>query len=106
MKKAITIGALATIVSLAGGFAFIYESPIYPLDSETVTYDPSLVQRGVELAILGDCKTCHTSASGKAFAGGLARATPFGTVYSTNITPDRGTGIGLWSEAAFRRAMR
>jgi len=63
------------------------------------------VARGRNLAILGDCAGCHTQAHGPAFAGGLSFNTPFGTIYSTNITPDRDTGIGKWSEADFYRAL-
>jgi mono/diheme cytochrome c family protein len=58
------------------------------------------------LAAIGNCSDCHTAGGGKSFAGGLPVPTPFGTVYSSNITPDPDTGIGRWSEAAFRRAMR
>src|SRR5262249_19589506 len=47
----------------------------------------------------------HTAPGGRAFAGGLALPAPFGTIYSTNITPDEATGIGRWSEEAFRRAL-
>ncbi len=50
--------------------------------------------------------SCHTVAGGRAYAGGVALHTPFGTIYSTNITPDAQTGIGTWSEAAFSRALR
>jgi mono/diheme cytochrome c family protein len=64
------------------------------------------VKRGAELAAVGNCIACHTLPGGKAFAGGLAVPTQFGTIYSTNITPDEKTGIGGWSEEAFRRAMR
>ncbi|HEY2464479.1 MAG TPA: cytochrome c [Steroidobacteraceae bacterium] len=69
-------------------------------------FDRSLVQRGRYLAIAGDCISCHTRAGGAPFAGGLALHTPFGTLYSTNITPDPQTGIGSWSEAEFARALR
>jgi mono/diheme cytochrome c family protein len=69
-------------------------------------FDPALVQKGAELAAVGNCIACHTIPGNKAFAGGLALPTPFGTIHSTNITPDRETGIGKWSEAAFSRAMR
>ena len=55
---------------------------------------------------MGNCNDCHTSRGGKSFAGGVAVPTPFGAIYSSNITPDPDTGIGRWSEAAFRRAMR
>ena len=70
------------------------------------SFDPALVKRGRDLAAIGNCNDCHTLRGGKAFAGGLPVPTPFGTIYSSNITPDPDTGIGRWSEAAFRRAMR
>src|ERR1700754_4235159 len=70
------------------------------------SFDPALVKRGRDLAALGNCNDCHTVRGGKAFAGGLPVPTPFGTIYSSNITPDADTGIGRWSEAAFLRAMR
>ncbi|HZY11243.1 MAG TPA: cytochrome c [Beijerinckiaceae bacterium] len=69
-------------------------------------FAPDLVKRGGELAALGYCASCHTAESGKPFAGGPSLATPFGTIYGTNITPDAETGIGAWSQAAFNRAMR
>lgn len=69
-------------------------------------FDPALVRRGQQLASLGDCNSCHSTADGPAYAGGVPLATPFGTIYGTNITPDPGTGIGNWPEAAFRRALR
>lgn len=69
-------------------------------------FPPEQVARGAELAAIGDCSVCHTTRNGPSFAGGRAIPTPFGSVYSTNITPDDQTGIGLWSEDAFRRAMR
>ena len=70
------------------------------------SFDANLVKRGRDLAAVGNCNDCHTVRGGKAFAGGLAVPTPFGAIYSSNITPDPETGIGRWSEAAFRRAMR
>src|SRR4051812_27637264 len=73
---------------------------------DTASFGPDLVKHGAQLAAVGNCIACHTVPGGKAFAGGLAVPTPFGTIYSTNITPDEPTGIGAWSEGAFRRAMR
>ncbi len=64
------------------------------------------LRRGQQLAALGDCTVCHTSAGGAVNAGGRALETPFGVIYSTNITPDVETGIGNWSYPAFERAMR
>jgi mono/diheme cytochrome c family protein len=69
-------------------------------------FDQALVQRGATLAALALCANCHTAKPNAPFAGGLAVGTPFGTVYSTNITPDRATGIGDYTYAAFARAMR
>jgi mono/diheme cytochrome c family protein len=66
----------------------------------------TLVQRGAYLARVGDCAACHTARGGKPFAGGLPMDTPFGTIYSTNITPDKETGIGGYSFQAFDDAVR
>ena len=62
--------------------------------------------RGAYLARVGDCTACHTAAGGKPFAGGLGFPTPVGTIYSTNITPDRETGIGQYTLKDFIRLMR
>ena len=64
------------------------------------------VERGRYLAQAGDCVACHTAPRGKEFAGGRALATPLGAIYSTNITPDRETGIGGDSLEDFTRALR
>lgn len=69
-------------------------------------FAPDIVRHGTELAAGGFCGACHTAEGGKALAGGRPLATPFGTIYGSNITPDRDTGIGGWSAEAFRRAMR
>ena len=63
------------------------------------------LERGAYLAKVGNCAACHTARGGAAFAGGKAIRTPFGTVYTSNITPDAATGIGKWSADAFHRAM-
>jgi len=68
--------------------------------------DEALIERGKYLATAANCQTCHTRAGGEAFAGGLAFTLDFGTLYSTNITPDPDTGIGGWSEEDFERALR
>lgn len=62
-------------------------------------------ERGRYLAAAASCETCHTAEGGQPFAGGRALVTPFGTFYTPNITPDRETGIGRWSEAQFLRAL-
>lgn len=65
----------------------------------------SLIVRGEYLARAADCMACHTAPGGKPFAGGLAIRTPFGTLYSPNITPDRKTGIGNFTDAEFLRVL-
>jgi mono/diheme cytochrome c family protein len=66
----------------------------------------ALVARGKYLATAGNCGACHTTSDGQPFAGGLEFDTPFGKIYSTNITPDAQTGIGKWTAAQFKQAIR
>lgn len=69
--------------------------------------DPQQLARGAYIAQLGDCAACHTAPkAGKPFAGGYPLGTPLGVVYSTNITPDKMTGIGAWSYDDFAKLMR
>ena len=63
------------------------------------------IAKGEYLARAGDCIACHTAPGGKPFAGGLAMATPFGTLYTSNITPDPETGIGKWTADQFYTMM-
>ncbi len=63
------------------------------------------VARGAYLAQAGNCMACHTSRGGEPYAGGRGIDTPFGTVYSSNLTPDDKTGLGRWSAPVFWRAM-
>ena len=65
----------------------------------------NVAERGEYLARAGDCIACHTAPEGRIFAGGRAMPTPFGTLYSSNITPDPETGIGKWSSDDFYRTM-
>jgi mono/diheme cytochrome c family protein len=67
--------------------------------------DPGLVRRGAYLTRIGDCAACHTADPNRPFAGGVPISTPFGTIYTPNITPDPDTGIGQWSDTDFLRAM-
>ena len=70
--------------------------------------DPNLIAHGAYLTTAAGCADCHTDSKqgGQPYAGGRALATPFGTFYAPNITPDVDTGIGRWSEAQFLRALR
>jgi nicotinate dehydrogenase subunit B len=106
-------GALATAAALAAAVigiagALLPWRSIAPIARpDASTYSAATIARGQQLAALGDCAVCHTAANGGTInAGGRAIETPFGTIYSTNITPDPETGIGAWSYPAFERAMR
>jgi len=68
--------------------------------------DAQLIEAGRYLAVTGDCIACHSAKGGKPFAGGLTMATPIGSLYSSNITPDKETGIGKYSLNDFDRAIR
>jgi mono/diheme cytochrome c family protein len=70
--------------------------------------EPDAIARGAYLANAADCEACHTDRrhGGQLYAGGRALATPFGTFYSPNITPDPETGIGRWSDEQFLHALR
>src|SRR6478736_3487489 len=67
--------------------------------------DAALLKKGEYLARAGDCIACHTAREGKTFAGGLPMKTPFGTIYTSNITPDPATGIGTWTSDQFYQMM-
>jgi mono/diheme cytochrome c family protein len=98
---------LAALLAIAGCSALGFHGPIdQVVPPARATFDRALVRRGALLASLGDCSSCHTTRDGAPYAGGVPVKTPFGTIYGTNITPEPQTGIGTWSEAAFRRALR
>ncbi len=98
---------LIVAIAIGVGVFAAWQPAIAPIaPPAAASFDAAQVQRGAALAAIGNCDTCHTARGGRDFAGGVAVPTPFGTIYSTNITPDPDTGIGAWSEAAFQRAMR
>ncbi|CAG4894576.1 molybdopterin cofactor-binding domain-containing protein [Paraburkholderia gardini] len=100
-------GALATGAAGWLGALALAPAALAPVTAPLAgTFAPELIARGKVLAAAGDCAVCHTARNGVPNAGGLPLDTPFGTVYSTNITPDAQTGIGNWSLEAFVRAMR
>jgi len=97
---------LAAIVVLMGiAFAIMWRPALAPQNT-IPSFDQARIERGANLAHLGMCASCHTADLSPPFAGGKPMETPFGTVHSTNITPDADTGIGAWSPGAFTRAMR
>jgi mono/diheme cytochrome c family protein len=100
------LAALALLVAVVLLLA-TWRPPIAAIDPPAPeSFNAADVRRGAQLAAVGNCAGCHTATGGLPYAGGVALETPFGTVHGTNITPDPETGIGRWSEAAFRRAMR
>jgi mono/diheme cytochrome c family protein len=99
--------AVAAILAVAGlvGAAYLFwpgQAPPAP----TITSLASSLEQGRYVAAIGNCQTCHTARGGKPFAGGVKFDTPFGVLYSTNITTDRETGIGKWSFEDFYHAMK
>ncbi|WDF73446.1 c-type cytochrome [Novosphingobium sp. KACC 22771] len=122
-RKTWGIGAAAAVL-VAGGLAWWQVALPGPLDfaggrrvdlsayrgpsptgvpPELASADP--LTKGKYLTEAADCQACHTVKGGKPFAGGRAFKLPFGTIYTPNITPDRETGIGQWSDAEFLRAV-
>jgi mono/diheme cytochrome c family protein len=98
--------AVAFVLVIVAGFVWIWRPAIAPIGvGEGLGADEQAFRHGAELAAIGNCNDCHAADDGKAYAGGRAIPTPFGTIFSSNITPDAETGIGTWSETAFRRAM-
>ncbi|MDX3893424.1 c-type cytochrome [Pusillimonas sp.] len=108
-KKA-AYGLLGGMAAAAGSLlvaAMPWRPAIAPVANiDTSIYSAAAIERGRLVAAAGDCMVCHTAEGGVPNAGGLALETPFGKIYTTNITPDKETGIGAWSYAAFERAMR
>jgi mono/diheme cytochrome c family protein len=86
---------------IAALFVLAAACPLHP----AAAADAALVERGQYLAIAGDCVSCHTAPGGKRFAGGRSMSTPFGSIATPNITPDKATGIGGWTDDQFYRAM-
>jgi mono/diheme cytochrome c family protein len=118
----IIIGAIVAVVLI--GFLWIVVLAPHPMDFAGGTRvalteyhgenptgvpaelkDASLIERGQYLARAADCAACHTADGGEPFAGGRAFVLPFGTLYSTNITPDKETGIGDYTDANFLDAV-
>ena len=102
----IAAGALGVVVAISAACFFFWPALIEPVHATQVQPTGSaLVAKGEYLTKAADCAACHTAPGGQPFAGGRAFKLPFGTIYSTNITPDLQTGIGQWSDAEFVRAL-
>ncbi|WP_422103135.1 c-type cytochrome [Vreelandella sp.] len=105
-RRWLAAAALTTVAGTAA-MAWPWKGAIAPITRPAANlYSAETIDRGRLVAAAGDCAACHTAEGGATNIGGRAFQTPFGTLYSTNITPDETTGIGQWSYAAFERAMR
>ncbi|MDS7595471.1 cytochrome c [Agrobacterium tumefaciens] len=102
----LAIVGIAALIGCAGFLAYGWRSDITDPPSQPASFSPELIARGEVLANAGFCGECHNGDPTRPFAGGRGLESQFGTIYSTNITPDPETGIGKWSQAAFARAMR
>lgn len=117
LRITLLTGVAAASLSLAGlALSEMLPLPAHPSTAVTSrsllteSFDDSLpnavqLRRGQYLVAAGDCISCHQREGGEPFAGGLGLNTPFGVIYTPNITPDRNTGIGVWTRDQFYRAM-
>lgn len=107
IKKIAVLGVLAVVVMVAVGAVATWQPEMAQVERlDTHSFSQAQIKQGERLAALGDCAVCHTRPGGQRNTGGLAMEIPFGTIYTSNITPDPQTGIGKWSYPAFERAMR
>ena len=107
MKRLVIYLVGLGVIGVLGFGALAWRPAIAPIKPPAPeSFAPELVSKGEALAGGGFCTDCHTAKGGQKFAGGYPMETPFGVIYSSNITPDPETGIGGWSEAAFARSMR
>jgi mono/diheme cytochrome c family protein len=107
-RRLITLALLAALAGIATATVWslnrLDEAPLPVAEGPAPTTEAQIA-RGAYLARVGNCATCHTERGGAPYAGGRPLATPFGTVYSSNLTPDEATGLGRWSAQAFWRAL-
>jgi len=108
--KRIAVAFVILLLLVIGGWFFRSETrqPVSPaaskVDAATLK-DPALIAKGEYLATVGDCASCHTAKGGVRYAGGRVLPTPFGNIPSSNITPDRDTGLGEWSFEDFWQSL-
>lgn len=107
------IGALL-VLGMGAGLLWVGLDPAPPVDAASTTAltpeatfqpPPAELERGRVLALAGNCAHCHTARGGAAYAGGRRIVTPFGAVFSSNLTPDPDTGLGRWTAGDFWRAL-
>ena len=109
LRRALIVLGLSAAALAAVGAAVValnlHGEDALPATPSIVDTSPATIERGRYLALAGNCAGCHSVRGGAPYAGGLAIATPFGRIYSSNLTPDAATGLGEWSADHFWRAM-
>ncbi len=109
VRRLLGVAAAAALVAALALVVILWQQlnvPALPaLDGPRPVASSALVERGAYLALAGNCAGCHSARGGQPYAGGRSLATPFGTVFAGNLTPDDETGIGRWSSEAFWRAL-
>jgi mono/diheme cytochrome c family protein len=110
VKRRLGLAALIAFVVLVVALAIVVALNLRGEDriaADEMAFSPSLdqIRRGEYLARAGNCMACHTVRGGTPYAGGRPIATPFGTLFSTNLTPDAKTGLGSWTPGHFWRAL-
>lgn len=106
MRRVVVILFVLIVIGLVAAGAFAFWPAGAPKAVAAPARTPELIARGQYVVTAADCVACHTGEGGQAYAGGRAFKLPFGTIYSPNITPDRATGIGGWTDAQFLRAVK
>ena len=101
-------GSLVVLALALGGFFLLssHKEIAAIAVSSHPAFDKAVVAEGAQLAAIGNCDVCHTVQGGPAYAGSRPIPTPFGTVYSANITPHPETGIGSWTSEQIITAIR
>jgi len=107
MKRRLLLlgGAALAALLIAAALAWPRDEFVPAASPDAWAATSANIARGAYLARAGNCMACHTARGGAPYAGGRAMATPFGTLYTSNITPDRATGIGKWSADDFWHAL-
>jgi mono/diheme cytochrome c family protein len=105
LKRLSALLVVVVIVSVAAAW-WAMRIPSSPFDEVAATTPPIPNERGESIARQADCVACHTTEHGLPFAGGLKMGTPLGSIFTTNISPDRETGIGSYTLAEFDNAVR
>ncbi len=106
--RAVSIAAIIIVAGIVASASYVFYDVSMHAEDKGAPAGPitaAVLARGEYLTRAADCAACHNAPNGKPFAGGLPFTLPFGTIYSSNITPDRETGIGNWSDDDFVRAL-